>query len=441
MKYYKINTYGCQMNVHESEKIAGILQETGYIECPDEATIPDAIVFNTCCIRDNAEKKISGHIGAIKKLKEKNRDMLVIVVGCMTQQEGAAQSLIKRFPFIDIILGANNLGDLKQEIIQSIALKSRHAIKINTDENPGIYEFDDAYRTSGVNAWVNIMYGCNNFCTYCIVPYVRGRERSRRPDKILNEVNKLINSGYKEITLLGQNVNSYGSDFCDGYGFSDLLKDIAAIDGDHRIRFMTSHPKDLTEKIVDVIANSQNICNYIHLPLQSGSNKILRAMNRKYTREKYSEIIKMIRSKIPDCGITTDLMVGFPGETEEDFADTLNAVDQFGFSAAFTYIYSPRNGTAAAKMTQIPYAVKSERIQRLIERQNAVTKKLSALYENKKFRILVEDSIGDDELCGRTDCGRLVKFKGNADKIGRFADVVIEHSASASLYGTVIEYK
>lgn len=426
------------MNVHESEKIAGILHNLGYEVC-SEGIIPDLIVFNTCCIRDNAEKKISGHIGAIKNLKEKKRDLTVVIAGCMTQQSGAAESLMKRFPFIDIILGANNLDDLSSELEKIKDCKVRHSIKINNSDKPSIYEFDGAYRTSGVNAWVNIMYGCNNFCTYCIVPHVRGRERSRQPLNIINEVKSLLNDGYKEITLLGQNVNSYGSDFDTGYGFAELLTEISSIQGSHRIRFMTSHPKDLTEKIVDIIASSDNVCNYIHLPLQSGSNKILNDMNRHYTREKYLEIINMIRTKIPDCGITTDLMVGFPGETEEDFNDTLDMIDKVGFSAAFTYIYSPRKGTPAAEMTQLPYSIKSKRIQSLISRQNTVTKRLSANYENKIFKILVEDAPEDGILCGRTDCGRLVKFKGASDKIGSFVNVIIEHSASASLFGRIAE--
>lgn len=438
VKYYKINTYGCQMNVHESEKIAGVLQSMGYESCSEEI-LPDLIVFNTCCIRDNAEKKISGHIGAIKNLKEKKRDLTVVVTGCMTQQNGVAESLMKRFPFIDIILGANNLDDLSIELKKLNDRKIRHSIKINNSDRPSIFEFDGAYRTSGVNAWVNIMYGCNNFCTYCIVPHVRGRERSRQPIKIINEVKTLLDEGYKEITLLGQNVNSYGSDFGTGYGFAELLSEISAIRGSHRIRFMTSHPKDLTERIVDIIASSDTVCNYIHLPLQSGSNKILNNMNRRYTREKYLEIIDMIRNKIPDCGITTDLMVGFPGETEEDFDDTLDMVDKVGFSAAFTYIYSPRKGTPAAELTQLPYSLKSERIQRLIARQNAVTKQLSANYENKIYKILVEDAPENGVLCGRTDCGRLVKFNGSKDKIGCFVDVFIEHSASASLFGRIAE--
>lgn len=439
MLKYKINTYGCQMNVHESEKIAAVLRKFGYLE--EDSENYDIVVFNTCCIRDNAEKKILGHIGAVKKIKEKNPELIVIVMGCMTQQKGAAQALLKRFPMIDIILGANNLSDLESEITALKNKEVKHNIKIDGCEKPPIYEFDAPYRTSGVNAWVNIMYGCNNFCSYCIVPYVRGRERSRNPEKILGEIKQLVADGYKEITLLGQNVDSYGSDFDNGYGFSDLLGDIEKIDGDYRLRFMTSHPKDITIDVISKIKNSTKLCHYVHLPLQSGSNKILKAMNRKYTRERYLELVDMIRLNIPDVGITTDLMVGFPGETEADFEDTLDMVRRVKFSASFTYIYSPRAGTSAATMEQIPYSVKSERIQRLIKLQNELTKERSRDYEGKVFKVLIEDYLGDGKGCGRTDCGRLVNFACKESDIGRFVFVKINKSRSASLFGEIVEGK
>lgn len=437
MLKYKINTYGCQMNVHESEKIAAVLRKFGYLK--EDSEDFDIVVFNTCCIRDNAEKKILGHIGAVKKIKEKKTDLIIIVMGCMTQQKGAATALLKRFPMIDIILGANNLNDLESEIARLKRNEFKHEIKIDESDKPQVYEFDEPYRTSGVNAWVNIMYGCNNFCSYCIVPHVRGRERSRNPEKILNEIRRLVADGYKEITLLGQNVDSYGSDFDNGYGFADLLDDIEKIDGNYRLRFMTSHPKDITLDVINRIKNSTKLCHYVHLPLQSGSNNILKAMNRKYTRERYLELIDMIRSNIPDVGITTDLMVGFPGETEADFEDTLDMVKRACFSASFTYIYSPRAGTPASTMEQIPYAVKSERIQRLIKLQNELTKERSREYEGKVFKVLIEDYLGDGRGCGRTDCGRLVNFPCNESDIGRFVMVKIEKSRSASLFGEIVE--
>lgn len=437
MLKYKINTYGCQMNVHESEKIAAILRKFGYLK--EDSEDYDIVVFNTCCIRDNAEKKILGHIGAVKKIKEKKPDLIIIVMGCMTQQKDAATALLKRFPMIDIILGANNLNDLESEIARLKRNEFKHEIKIDESDKPQVYEFDEPYRTSGVNAWVNIMYGCNNFCSYCIVPYVRGRERSRNPEKILNEIRRLVADGYKEITLLGQNVDSYGSDFDNGYGFANLLDDIEKIDGNYRLRFMTSHPKDITLDVINRIKNSTKLCHYVHLPLQSGSNNILKAMNRKYTRERYLELIDMIRSNIPDVGITTDLMVGFPGETETDFEDTLDMVKRACFSASFTYIYSPRAGTPASTMEQIPYAVKSERIQRLIKLQNELTKERSREYEGKVFKVLIEDYLGDGRGCGRTDCGRLVNFPCNESDIGRFVMVKIDKSRSASLFGEIVE--
>lgn len=437
MLKYKINTYGCQMNVHESEKIAAVLRKFGYLE--EDSDDYDIVVFNTCCIRDNAEKKILGHIGAVKKIKEKKPHLIIIVMGCMTQQKGAAAALLKRFPMIDIILGANNLNDLELELERLKNNEFKHEIKLDESDKPQVYEFDEPYRTSGVNAWVNIMYGCNNFCSYCIVPHVRGRERSRKPEMILDEIRRLVADGYKEITLLGQNVDSYGSDFDNGYGFADLLDDIEKIDGDYRLRFMTSHPKDITIDVINKIKNSTKLCHYVHLPLQSGSNNILKAMNRKYTRERYLELVDMIRANIPDVGITTDLMVGFPGETEADFEDTLDMVKRAKFSASFTYIYSPRAGTPAATMEQLPYSVKSERIQRLIKLQNELTKERSREYEGKIFKVLVEDYLGNGRGCGRTDCGRLVNFPCDESYIGKFVAVKIEKSRSASLFGEIVE--
>lgn len=436
---YKINTYGCQMNVHESERIANCLEKLGYTESINDNF--DIIVFNTCCIRDTAEQKILGHIGKLKKIKKANPSLIIAIVGCMSGQKGKAEELIKKYPYIDIILGANNLEQLEESIIN---LQNNHRKTIFTDvgEKPEITENISYTRTSMPNAWVNIMYGCNNFCTYCIVPYVRGRERSRKPEHIINECKKLIDEGYKEITLLGQNVNSYGNDFEDkNINFANLLESIAKISGDHRIRFMTSHPKDLNEKVIDIIAEYDTLCKNIHLPIQSGSNKILKAMNRHYTREDYLKITEKIREKMPLCGITTDIMVGFPNESEEDFEDTLDIVRQVKFSGAFTYIYSPRKGTPAAEMEQIPYEVKSNRIQRLIKEQNQITKQLSKGYEGNIYRVLVEDTKDDGNLCGRTDCGRLVTFAGDKALIGSFKNVLITKSQSASLFGSITEDK
>lgn len=423
------------MNVHESEKIAGILTKLGYTQTDDDENA-DVIVFNTCCIRDNAERKAIGHIGRIKKLKKENPSLIVAVVGCMTQQDGAGRALRQKFPFIDIVLGTSNIALLEKYIVEA---KNRHNKFVEIDDNPKpeICENEPVFRTSGTNAWLNIMYGCNNFCTYCIVPYVRGRERSRSRQAILNEFEGLLDQGYKEITLLGQNVNSYGNDIGNGYGFAELLSDLAKYDGKHRIRFMTSHPKDLNPKVIDIIANSENICNNIHLPIQSGSDKILKLMNRHYTRDYYLRTIDAIREKIPDCGITTDIMVGFPYEEESDFEDTLDIVRRVKYSSAFTFVYSVRKGTPAASMPQIPQEVSKERIMRLIAEQNKITKELSKQYENNVYEVLCEDLSPTKKgcVCGRTDSGRLVTFEGDESLIGKFCNVRITRSQSASLFG------
>ncbi len=436
---YKINTYGCQMNVHESERLAKSLEKLGYTSTEDDNF--DIIVFNTCCIRDTAEQKILGHIGKLKKIKRANPKLIIAIVGCMSGQKGKAEELVKKYPYIDIILGANNLEALENAII-NLQQQHKKTICVPTDEKPEVIENIEYTRTSMPNAWVNIMYGCNNFCTYCIVPYVRGRERSRKPESIIAECKSLIESGYKEITLLGQNVNSYGNDFADkSIDFAGLLESLAQIQGDHRIRFMTSHPKDLNEKVIDIIAKYDTLCKNIHLPIQSGSNNILKAMNRHYTREKYLEIVSKIREKMPLCGITTDIMVGFPNESEQDFEDTLDIVNTVRFSGAFTYIYSPRKGTPASEMEQIPYEIKSNRIQRLIKLQNQITKDLSKNYEGNVYRVLVEDTKDNGQLCGRTDCGRLVTFSGDKSLIGSFKNILITHSQSASLFGIITEDK
>ena len=442
---YKIMTYGCQMNVHESEKIAGILEDLGYVEAGDNK--PDVIVFNTCCIRDTAEKHIFGNLGVVKAQKKKNPNMIVAVVGCMTQQTNYDTLLREKYAFVDIILGTRNLEDLKIAIenlkaSREIQKKGEKKYRYSSQEMISNYlESDDAIpvtRTSFPNAWVNIIYGCNNFCTYCIVPYVRGRELSRPMDKVLNEVRRSLDAGYKEITLLGQNVNSYGNDLKDGEtNFANLLRKVGALDGDFRVRFMTSHPKDLTEDVVDAMVSSKKICNNIHLPVQSGSNKVLKDMNRHYTREKYFSLIEMLRKAMPDIGITSDIMVGFPTETEEDFKDTLDLVKQVRYSNAFTFIYSPRKGTPAADMVQIPYDIKKNRITELIKLQNTITKELSLTYVNGVYRVLCEDVAPKMEgmVCGRTESGRLVTFKGNKEDIGKFFDIKIKQSKSASLFG------
>ena len=437
MKYF-IVTYGCQMNVHESEKIAGMLSDIGY-DAAASAEEADVIVFNTCCIRDTAEKRAYGNIGALKGLKKANPDKIIAVVGCMTQQKGGAEALSSKFPFVDIILGTNSLDRLPVLVQQKRAKTAR--IVVNEDPTVDVSVDLPIYRTSGTNAWINIMYGCNNFCTYCIVPYVRGRERSRAISEVLADVKQVLSEGYKEITLLGQNVDSYGSDLKDGTDFAALLKEIAAIPGKFRVRFMTSHPKDFNKSVVDVIASSNNICHNIHLPIQSGSNEILRRMNRKYTVEQYLDIVDYIKEKMPDVGITSDIMIGFPGETEEDFIQTCELVKKVRFSNAFTFVYSPRKGTPAATMEQIPADIKKSRITRLVKLQNDITKQLSDEYLGNTYEILVEDVNPKypGTVCGRTDSGRLVTVNGDPALIGSFCKVKITKSRSASLFGEIVK--
>lgn len=438
-KKYCVVTYGCQMNLHESEKISGILSGMG-MSAVNEPENADVVVFNTCCIRDTAERRALGNIGKMKELKKKNKNLLIVVTGCMTQQNGFAENMKERYQYVDVILGTHNISDLENQIRIRLEKKKRVAAVLDTDG----YIDDETTpvtRTSFPNAWVNINYGCNNFCTYCIVPYVRGRERSRDIKSIISECEKLINDGYKEITLLGQNVNSYGNDVPDeNVNFANLLREVAKIDGKFRIRFMTSHPKDLTEDVVKAIRDNDKICNNIHLPIQAGSNSVLKNMNRRYTREHYLGLIDMIRRYIPDCGITTDIMVGFPYETEEDFLDTMDIVEKVRFSTAFTFIYSVRKGTKAAEMPQIPYEIKQNRIKRLIARQNEITEEISKDYVGNVYEILVEgmQEKKNGYVVGRTESGRLVSAKGDESMIGEFKNVKITAVKNAQLLGEIL---
>lgn len=438
-KKYCVVTYGCQMNLHESEKISGILSGMG-MSAVNEPENADVVVFNTCCIRDTAERRALGNIGKMKELKKKNKNLLIVVTGCMTQQNGFAENMKERYQYVDVILGTHNISDLENQIRIRLEKKKRVAAVLDTDG----YIDDETTpvtRTSFPNAWVNINYGCNNFCTYCIVPYVRGRERSRDMKSIISECEKLINDGYKEITLLGQNVNSYGNDVPDeNVNFANLLREVAKIDGKFRIRFMTSHPKDLTEDVVKAIRDNDKICNNIHLPIQAGSNSVLKSMNRRYTREHYLGLIDMIRRYLPDCGITTDIMVGFPYETEEDFLDTMDIVEKVRFSTAFTFIYSVRKGTKAAEMPQIPYEIKQNRIKRLIARQNEITEEISKDYVGNVYEILVEgmQEKKNGYVVGRTESGRLVSAKGDESMIGEFKNVKITAVKNAQLLGEIL---
>lgn len=369
MKYF-IVTYGCQMNVHDSEKIAGILETMGYTEA-EKREDADIIVFNTCAIREGAEDRVFGNVGNLKKIKRKNKDLIIVVCGCMTQKEQTAQKIMQTFPFVDIVIGTFNLPNLASYI--EAVKKGR---QIDVWKEGDIDEVLPYKRTSGENAWVNIMQGCNNFCTYCIVPYVRGREKSRKEEAILEEIKAILAEGkYKKITLLGQNVNSYGKDLSPQVSFATLMKDICKLEGNFTLSFMTSHPKDLTDDVIDVIASEDKIEKYIHLPAQSGNNRILKIMNRRYTREKYLSIIDKIREKIPNCRITSDFIVGFPTETEEEFEDTYSLVKQVRFDSIFAFMYSPREGTVASKMEgQIPEEVKHARVNKLLALEKKIQK-------------------------------------------------------------------
>lgn len=375
-KTYYIFNYGCQMNASDTEHYAGQLEELGYMPAEDFHTA-DVIIVNTCCVRESAEKKIAGKIGELKNVKTKNPEVVICVAGCMAQKDG--EKLLKKHSQVDLLLGTAYVNDFKDILTDYLADRKG---ALYTDLTIHQSEFEGKMvRQSPFSAWIPIMYGCNNFCTYCIVPYVRGRERSRAIENIVAEIEQAVKEGYKEFTLLGQNVNSYGKDFGEKDAFAKLLRRVNEIEGVERVRYMTSHPRDMNEAVIKAVAECEHVCENFHVPFQAGSDEILRKMNRGYTREKYLELIKMIRNYVPDAAITTDIIVGFPGETEQDFEDTLALVQEVGFDAAFTFIYSKRSGTPAAKMEgQVPLDVKKDRLNRLMEVQN-----LSSLHRNEEM--------------------------------------------------------
>ena len=435
MKYF-IKTFGCQMNVHESEKLAGMLTSIGYKKCEDVSNA-DVIIFNTCCIRDGVEQKIMGNIGALKKLKKKNPNLIVAVCGCMSQADGRSELIRSKFPFVDIIFGTHNIHLFKEYLVNFN--KDRKKITDVWENEQGIFEDVEMTRDNLFsNAWVNINYGCNNFCSYCIVPYVRGRERSRKPEDIITECKSLIKQGYKYITLLGQNVNSYGNDFEDkSINFAYLLQQIANLDGDFRVKFMTSHPKDLSQEVVNVIANNDKIAKVIHLPIQSGSNAILKSMNRHYTREHYLDLIKMIR-EIPNVYISTDIIVGFPGETEQDFLDTCDLVKTVRYDGVFAFMFSKRSGTVADKMdNQIPEEIKKDRIHRLLEITKSITKEKNKESIGKIYNVIaVKNSENGFEVM--TDSGKTIFVDADL-KPNNFYKVKITKFAYNKLFGSLVD--
>lgn len=424
------------MNVHESEKIAGILSGMGYLECkaPEDA---DVIVFNTCCVRENAEQHAFGNIGMLKKLKAEKPELVIAVCGCMTQQGNFSEKLLKSYPYVDLVIGTFNIDKFGELLAKKIESKKR-LVEI-LEKNGEISESVTPLRSSFPNAWVNVMYGCNNFCSYCIVPYVRGRERSRRADKIVAEIKGLVENGYKEITLLGQNVNSYGKDLKDGSSFSSLLDEIGKLEGKFRLRFMSNHPKDLTEEVVEAIERNPHACKAIHLPVQSGSDRILKEMNRRYTVEDYLGKVAKIRDIIPNCAITTDIIVGFPTETEKEFEDTVSLVEKVRYDGAFTFVYSPREGTKAAAMDgQIPADVKKERIMRLVDIQNEINREESSKYVGSTVEILFEDyDEKKQKYMGRDERGRMAYCEYPENVVGKFAEVEITSTGGMSLIGKI----
>lgn len=436
-KKYFIKTYGCQMNVHDSEEIKKILENLGYTEIENYEQA-DLIILNTCAIRENAHDKVFGFLGRCKHLKKTNKDLIIGLCGCMAQEENVVKEIREKHKYIDIVFGTHNMNELPDMLMN---FYGKQSINVYSKEGD-VIEFGNLYkRDSKITAWVNIMYGCDKFCTYCIVPYTRGKQRSRKSEDILKEVKELKEQGYKEITLLGQNVNAYGKDLDGEIEFSKLLEKVSDI-GIERIRFVTSHPWDFTDDMIDVIASRENIMPYIHLPLQSGSNKILKLMGRRYTKEEYLELFNKIRNKVKNASITTDIIVAFPGETEEDFNDTLDVVNTCKYDGAFTFIYSPRENTPAAKMkNDLTEAEKEERLHRLNELVNKYSKESNERMLNTIQKVLVTGVSEKDsnKVCGYTENMKLVNVSAPVDTIGQIINVKITDAKSFSLDGEIIE--
>ncbi|MBP5312102.1 MAG: tRNA (N6-isopentenyl adenosine(37)-C2)-methylthiotransferase MiaB [Clostridia bacterium] len=434
-----VRTFGCQMNEHDSEKISGMLEEMGYGFC-DGFEDADLIVLNTCCVRENAEDKVFGHIGGLKHLKKKRPWLVTAVCGCMTEQPHIVSEIKKSYRNVDLVFGTHNLHRLPELLYRVLDGGVRVYETSRTDNE--VAEGVPVKRCGNVQAWVTVMYGCDNYCTYCIVPYVRGHERSRRPEDILAEVKKLCALGYSEITLLGQNVNSYGKDLEEGTDFAELLRLICENTPMRRIRFMTSHPKDISDRLIDVIAEFPAICNQLHLPVQSGSTRLLKRMNRHYTREQYLETVAKVRGRNPGITLTTDIIVGFPGETDEDFEDTLSLVEQVRYDQAYTFIYSRREGTPAAKYPdQVPEEIVKERFGRLLELQNRISREISEGYLGKTVEVLCEgfSKTNLSRYTGRTDGNKIVNFTSPENVTGRLVNVKIESIQTWSLEGSVTE--
>ncbi len=432
-----LQSFGCQMNENDSEKLSGMLEAMGYMHT-DKLEDSDLVLYNTCCVRENAELKVYGHLGALKAMKERNKDMVIAVCGCMMQQKTVVEHLMKKYRHVDLIFGTHNIHKFPELLHKAIHSDSTVA-DVESSEG-SIAEGVPIKREQGVKAWLTIMYGCNNFCSYCIVPYVRGRERSRQVPDIVAEARLLGHQGFKEITLLGQNVNSYGLDRKDGSSFAGLLRSLEEVEGLERVRFMTSHPKDLSEELILAMRDCKKVCEHLHLPVQAGSNAILREMNRKYTREYYFELVEKIRAQIPDISLTTDIIVGFPGETEEDFEQTLDLVEKVRFDYVYTFLYSKRTGTPAAQREeQVAEAAKKKRFDALLDLQNRIGRELNAPLAGKSVEVLVEGTSKNSlsTMTGRTRTNKIVNFKGEKELTGRLIDVKIKNAGTWSLDGSL----
>lgn len=432
-------TFGCQMNSRDSEKLCGIIKLLGYIEVDEKHESPDFVLYNTCTVRENANLKVYGHLGFLKKQKAKNKDMIIALCGCMMQEKEIVDKIKTSYRFVDIIFGTHNIFRMA-ELLYDRFVGGKSVMEIWEDTNEIVEELP-IERKYPFKSGVNIMFGCNNFCSYCIVPYVRGRERSRKPEDIINEIKLLVADGVVEIMLLGQNVNSYGKNLEEEINFAELLKQVEQIDGLERIRFMTSHPKDLSEDLIQVMKHSSKICRQLHLPLQSGSSRILKIMNRQYDKESYINLAKKIRHEIPEISLTTDIIVGFPGETEEDFLETLDVVRQIEFDSAYTFIYSKRTGTPAAKMeNQVSQDVIKDRFDRLLGEVQTISAKLTGRDVNKIMEVLVEDENHQDSslVSGRLSNNTLVHFKGDKSLIGKIVKVQLDEAKRFYYMGTMV---
>ncbi len=431
-----VETYGCQQNENDSERICGMLEKMGF-SFTAEREEADFILFNTCAVREGAEMRVLGNVGALKHLKARKPDLVIGICGCMMQQAHMAQKIKAKYKHVELVFGTHGLYRFPELFYQVL---TKHERVISHIESAGrIAEQIPIYRKGNASAWVSIMYGCNNFCSYCIVPYVRGRERSRAPEQVMEEIRALAKAGVKEITLLGQNVNSYGKDLDNPIDFADLLLMVNDVEGIKRIRFMTSHPKDMTDKLIETLPKVTKLCKQMHLPFQAGSNRILDAMNRKYTKEHYISLVEKVRAVMPDAVFTTDIIVGFPGETEADFEETLDVLKTVRFDSVFSFIYSKRTGTPAAQMeNQVPEDVQHKYFDRLLEVQNSISREINETYSGKTVEIMVEgiSKTNDDMMCGRTSGGKIVNFpRENSLKNGDFIEIKITKVSTWSLAG------